>query len=328
MPEEDYVSHHSDLKVEGLKKEAPEETPLASPGSPAWASLGDSVVLPPLYQEMQDAFTRLLKHVQRRTVALAAAAHELKTPLTIITGYTEFLLSEKAGPLNERQRRALLDSQENCRRLQRFIQDVLTYSVLETGKIPMKFEEGDVGACLGEVYEVWLRLFHEKGVSLYYLTREQIEKFQFDYFKVQQIVSNLLENALKFTPVGGTVWISAEVTPWDRRNRIASVVGEERRKEARVSPTAVRVTVADTGPGIAPEYQLEVFDDFFRLPQSEGTSGGSGLGLAIARRLVQAHRGRIWVESDGVSGSRFSFLLPMISEEGASRDGAGNASQF
>ena len=122
--------------------------------------------------------------------------------------------------------------------------------------------------------------------------------------------------------------MSAEVTPWDRRNRIASVVGEERRKEVRVSPTAVRVTVADTGPGIAPEYQLEVFDDFFRLPQSEGNSGGSGLGLAIARRLVQAHRGRIWVESDGVSGSKFSFLLPMIFEEGASRDGAGNASQF
>ena len=84
------------MKWEGLKKEAPEETPLASPGSPpAWTSLGESVVLPPLYLEVQDAFMRLLKHVQRRTVALAAAAHELKTPLTIITGYTEFLLSEK-----------------------------------------------------------------------------------------------------------------------------------------------------------------------------------------------------------------------------------------
>ena len=182
------------MKWEGLKKEAPKETPLASPGSPpAWTSLGESVVLPPLYLEVQDAFMRLLKHVQRRTVALAAAAHELKTPLTIITGYTEFLLSEKAGPLNEPQRRALMDSQENCRRLQRFIQDVLTYSALETGKIPMKFEEWDVGACLEEVYEVWLRLFHEKGVSLYYLTRAQIEKFQFDFFNVQQSFGECVE---------------------------------------------------------------------------------------------------------------------------------------
>jgi signal transduction histidine kinase len=322
------VSERTGEKGEGLKEEAPKETPLAPGGSPAWASLGDSVSLPPVYQEMQDAFAHLLKQAQRRTVALAAAAHELKTPLTIITGYTEFLLNEKAGPLNEQQRRALLDTQENCRRLQRFIQDVLTYSALETGKIAMKLEEGDVGDCLAEVYEVWLRLFHDKGVSLYYLTREKIERFQFDFFKVQQVASNLLENALKFTPAGGTVWISAEVSPWDRRNKKARVIGEERRKEASIAPTAVRVTVADTGPGIAPEYQMEVFDDFFRLPHSEGKPGGAGLGLAIARRLVQAHGGKIWVESDGVSGSKFSFLLPIILQEGPSHNGAGIADRL
>jgi two-component system, sensor histidine kinase and response regulator len=322
------VSERSEDKRKGSKDDAPRVTPLAPDGSPAWASLENSFVVPPLYQEMQDAFARLLKQAQRRTVALAAAAHELKTPLTIITGYTEFLLSEKAGPLNEQQRRALLDTQENCRRLQRFIQDVLTYSALETGKIPMKLEEGDVGDCLAEVYEVWLRLFHERGVSLYYLLREKIEKFQFDFFKVQQIVSNLLENALKFTPTGGTVWISAEISSWDRRNQQAQVVGEERRKEASVAPTAVRVTVADTGPGIAPEYQLEVFDDFFRIPRTEGKSGGAGLGLAIARRLVQAHGGKIWVESDGLSGSKFCFLLPIVLGEGASHNGAGIVDRF
>lgn len=305
------------------------ETSLLPDGTPAWVTRGESVVLPPVYQEMQDAYTRLLKHVQRRTVALAAATHELRTPLTIISGYTEFLLSEKGGPLTEQQRRALLDSQENCKRLSRFIQDVLTYSALETGKIPMKFEMGDVGACLAEVFETWLRLFHQKGVSLYYLTRTKIERFKFDYFKIQQIVSNLLENALKFTPTGGTVWISAETSTWDRRIKKARVVGEDRRKGSSASPSTVQVTVADTGPGIAPEYQLEVFDDFFRPPESEGKSGGAGLGLAIARRLIQAHGGKIWVESDGVSGSRFSFLLPMMLEEDVvRRDGVGIADQF
>jgi signal transduction histidine kinase len=297
-------------------------------GSPTWASREESVVLPPLYQEMQESYTRLLKHVQQRTVALAAATHELKTPLTIISGYTEFLLSEKAGPLNDQQRRALLDTQENCKRLNRFIQDVLTYSALETGKIPMKFEEADVGNCLEEVYQTWLRLFHQKGVSLYYLTRAKIEKFKFDSFKIQQIVSNLLENALKFTPAGGTVWISAETSSWDRRINIVRVVGEDRRKGASASPTAVQVTVADTGPGIAPEYQIEIFDDFFRPPESEGKPGGAGLGLAIARRLIQAHGGKIWVESDGVSGSRFSFLLPMMLEGAARNDGVGIAQEF
>jgi signal transduction histidine kinase len=326
VPERELLSQGSDdIKNESKGKR---ETSLHPDGSPVWATLKDSVVLPPLYQEMQEAYTRLLKHVQRRTVALAAATHELRTPLTIISGYTEFLLSEKAGPLNDQQRRALLDTQENCKRLNRFIQDVLTYSALETGKIPMKFEEGDVGDCLAEVYETWLRLFHKKGVSLYYLTRAKIERFKFDYFKIQQIVSNLLENALKFTPTGGTVWISAETSTWDRRIKKARVLGEDRRRGASGSPTAVQVTVADTGPGIAPEYQLEVFDDFFRPPESEGKSGGAGLGLAIARRLIQSHGGKIWVESDGVSGSRFSFLLPMMFEGVAGHDGVGIDEDF
>jgi signal transduction histidine kinase len=319
------LSEGSDKIKDGSNEKRPPEISLLPDGSPDWVSREASVVLPPLYLEMQEAYTRLLKHVQRRTVALAAATHELRTPLTIISGYTEFLLSEKAGPLNEQQRRALLDTQENCKRLNRFIQDVLTYSALETGKIPMKFEEGDVGDCLEEVYQTWLRLFHEKGVSLYYLTRAKIERFRFDSFKIQQIVSNLLENALKFTPTGGTVWISAEISTWDRRIKKARLLGEDRRKGASASPTAVQVTVADTGPGIAPEYQIEIFDDFFRPPESEGQSGGAGLGLAIARRLIHAHGGKIWVESDGVSGSRFSFLLPMMFEGVARRDGVGIA---
>jgi signal transduction histidine kinase len=270
----------------------------------------ESVMLPVLYKEMLEAFASLEEQVRRRTVALATAAHELKTPLAIIVGYIELLLTEKTGPLNDRQRRVLKESQANCGRLQRFIQDVLTFSALETGRITMKFEPGDFRACLSEVVEIWQSQFEEKGLALYSLCADNLNPFIFDYFKIQQVISNLLENALKFTPAGGTVWISAEMYPWDRI-RQKGLFREERPSIVHGEPNSVRVTVADTGPGIAPEHLVEVFDDFFRVPQSGNQSGGAGLGLAIARRLIQAHGGKIWVESEVGSGSKFSFLLPL-----------------
>jgi signal transduction histidine kinase len=286
-------------------KGSTEDAPVAPGASPT----KESAVLPPLYKEMLEAFARLQEQVHRRTVALAAAAHELKTPLAIIAGYIELLLSGRPGPLNESQRQALQDSHANCNRLQRFIQEFLTYSALETGKITMKVEAGDLRACLAEIHEIWIPLFHEKGVALYFLCPENLAPIAFDYFKIQQVVSNLLENALKFTPGGGTVWISAEMYHWDRRG------GEDAAADGHATVTggernSIRVIVADTGPGIPPEYLQEIFDDFVQVAQAiEGKPRGAGLGLAIARRLIHAHGGKIWAESEVGAGSKFSFLL-------------------
>lgn len=271
----------------------------------------DSGALPSLYKEMLEQFAQLQEQVQQRTVGLASAAHELKTPLAIIGGYIEHLLSEKPGPLTEQQRRALRDSHSNCKRLQRFIQDFLAYSALETGKITLKFEVGDLRACLSEVNEIWLPLFQERGIALYFLCPDKLPQLQFDSFKVQQIVSDFLENARKYTPKGGTVWISAELYHWDHVSREDGRTQDARPPGSREELNSIRITVADTGPGIAAEYLQEVFDDFFRVPRIGDEYGGSGLGLAIARRLVHAHRGKIWVESEPGAGSKFSFLLPL-----------------
>jgi signal transduction histidine kinase len=286
------------------------------PSDPLGASVPtrvkDASVLPPLYKEMLEAFARLQDQVHRRTVALASAAHELKTPLAIIAGYIELLLSGRPGPLNESQRQALQDSQANCNRLQRFIQEFLTYSALETGKITMKVDEGDLRACLAEVHEIWVPLFHEKGVALYFMCPDSLRPIAFDYFKVQQVVSNLLENALKFTPGGGTVWISAEMYRWDRRGNESEPAIHEHATAAVGELNSIRVIVADTGPGIPPEYLQEIFDDFVQVAQAkEGKPRGAGLGLAIARRLIHAHGGKIWAESEMGAGSKFSFLLPV-----------------
>jgi signal transduction histidine kinase len=97
---------------------------------------------------------------------------------------------------------------------------------------------------------------------------------------------------------------------WERRGVSNSAVNGERRRQSVKVPNAVKVSVADTGPGIRPEFHMEIFDDFFRLPGSESAEG-MGLGLAIARRLLQGMGGKIWVESEPGAGCKFSFLIPM-----------------
>jgi histidine kinase len=174
----------------------------------------------------------------------------------------------------------------------------------------MKFEAGNINACLSEVCRLWSPRFQERGLALYFLANEKVISFPFDAPKVERVISNLLENASKFTPSGGTVWLHAEPMMWERRTVMKPVVDQERRRKPLVQPNSVKISVSDTGPGIPPEYHLEIFDDFFRLPSNE-KSEGMGLGLAIARRLVLAMGGKIWVESEAGAGCKFSFILPM-----------------
>lgn len=290
-----------------------EESPSGSPACAAWTP--EQPAFSHLSQlELRRAYEQLQEETHRRTTALATAAHELKTPLAIMSGYLELLLSGKTGPLSEQQRQILGEIESSQGRLQRFIQDFLTYSAFESGRLNLQVEAADLNACLSELYSFWLPQFQKKGVALYLPTTERVEPFPFDYAKVQHVVSNLLENAYKFTPVSGTVWLNAEPHFWERRSREQADWSSNRRRQADQVANAVRVTVADTGLGIDPEYHLEVFDDFFYLPGPEGAKEGVGLGLAIARRLVNAHGGKIWVESRPGAGSKFCFLLPTAPE--------------
>ena len=262
-------------------------------------------------QELLSQYTQLRENFQRCTNALASAAHDLKTPLSIVSGYIELLQSEKLGSLNEKQREVLHDMRSSSQRLQHFIQDFLTFTVLETGELRMQYEVGNMNACVSEVCGLWSNRFQERGLALYFLANEKLTPFPFDSAKVQRVLSNLLENASKFTPAGGTVWLHAEPYMWERRSAQKPSITRERRRQPLAQPNAVKVSVADTGPGIAPEFHVEVFDDFFRLPQTENLSEGMGLGLAIARRLVHGFGGKIWVESESGAGCKFSFLIPL-----------------
>jgi len=271
------------------------------------------------YHELLHEYTQLRERFLRTTNALGSAAHDLKTPLAILNGYVELLQSEKLGTLNDRQREVLHDMRSSGQRLQQFIQDFLSFSVLETGETKMRYEVGDVNVCLSEVCRLWSHRFQERGLALYFLGNDKVPRFAFDSPKIQRVISNLLENASKFTPAGGTVWLHGEPYMWERRAANNPAVLSERRSQTDPLPNSVKVSVSDTGPGIPVEYHIEVFDDFFRLPQNENQAEGMGLGLAIARRLVNSMGGKIWVESEPGTGCKFSFIIPLKPVTGAGK---------
>jgi signal transduction histidine kinase len=259
------------------------------------------------YRNLLAAYLRLQEVNRQKTVFLASAAHELKTPLAVMKGYYELLLSGSLGKLAERQREILEDSKDSCDRLVRLVSMFLNYSALESGKLVLQLRENDLRDCINDVVCRWQEPFQRAKVHLDIQIRGDMPMFKFDYQKVQQCVANLLDNALKHTPSGGSVTLLAQPHFWERRSADASPP-QDRRRDRGVRPNSVLVSVTDTGAGIAPEFQQEIFEEFVRVDPS---SSGIGLGLAIAKRLVQAHRGKIWVNSEMGSGSSFSFLLPL-----------------
>ena len=259
------------------------------------------------YRNLLAAYLRLQEVNRQKTVFLASAAHELKTPLAVIKGYYDLLLSGSLGKLTDKQRDILQESKESCERLVRLVSMFLNYSALESGKLVLHLRENDLRDCLSELATRWHEAFVRKHVRLDSFLNTDIPIFKFDYQKVQQTVANLLDNALKHTPAGGTVTFRAESYFWERRSA-EEVQTLDRRRERIQQPNCIKVSVSDTGPGIASEHHQEIFEDFVRVDR---TSSGMGLGLAIAKRLVQAHRGKIWVDSEPRRGSTFTFLLPI-----------------
>jgi signal transduction histidine kinase len=259
------------------------------------------------YRNLLAAYLKLQEVNRQKTVFLASAAHELKTPLAVIKGYYDLLLAGSLGRLTDKQQDILEESKDSCERLVRLVSMFLNYSALESGKLVLQLRENDLRDCLGELSKRWMEAFQRKGVRLDASIDASIPTFRFDYQKVQQAAANLLDNSLKHTPAGGSVTLRAAPHFWERRVAALAPV-EERRRFRLQRPNSVEVSVADTGPGIAAEHHQEIFEDFVRVDRN---TSGMGLGLAIAKRLIQAHRGKIWVESESRSGSRFTFLLPM-----------------
>jgi len=262
------------------------------------------------YRNLLAAYLRLQEVNRQKTVFLASAAHELKTPLAVMKGYYDLLLSGSLGKLADRQREMLQESKESCDRLVRLVSMFLNYSALESGKLVLQLRENDLRDCINDLTCRWQDAFQRANVKLEIKIHPDLPLFRFDYQKVQQCMANLLDNGLKHTPATGSVTLSAQPHFWERR--IAeSAPAEDRRRGSENPVNSVMVSVSDTGSGIAAEFHQEIFEEFVRVDPS---SSGMGLGLAITKRLIQAHRGKVWVDSELGRGSSFSFILPKKTE--------------
>lgn len=240
----------------------------------------------------QEELTRinreLVKANRLKSEFLNIVTHELRTPLTAVLAFTELLLEQIPGPLNEKQKELLEDIIESSQQLLHLINDLLDLAKIEAGKMEFHLEEIELAALLQDVSKRMSLLAERKGLQLQVEVPDGTITLHGDRMKVEQILTNLLSNAIKFTPSGGSV-----------------TVGLKRNLQG------VTVWVADTGIGIRPEDQEIIFEKFRQVDGSATRShSGSGLGLALAKHLVEMHHGRIWVESQPGRGSTFYFFLP------------------
>jgi signal transduction histidine kinase/CheY-like chemotaxis protein len=229
---------------------------------------------------------------------MAVVSHELRTPLTAISGYSDILLRKLTGPLNERQERHVVGVRDASRRLLSLINDLLDVSKLEAGTIELRRAALDPQAAIHRAIAGLRVIAMTKGVNIE--VREppaSLPEVCADDERLQQILVNLLMNAIKFTSAGGSVWIGAAAEPG-----------------MTADATDIVFSVEDTGVGLAPGQVARVWDRFYQAESSSARRfGGAGLGLSIVRRLVELHGGRVEATSAGIDrGSRFAVHLPAM----------------
>jgi two-component system, NtrC family, sensor histidine kinase KinB len=238
---------------------------------------------------LQDV-TRFKDLDRMKSEFIATVSHELRTPLTSLSMGIDILSQEVVGSVNQRQKDLLAAAKDDSERLRKLVKELLDLSKLESGKYEMKKEFIDFRRLVADAVRPLRLPFEEKQIELVLDVPEQLPALSADSHQLNWVVTNLLSNALRWTETGGNVQLTA-------------------REEKNV----LYVTVADTGHGIPQESLETVFDKFVQLKSSTETTPGSvGLGLAIAREVVEAHGGRIWVESQVGVGSTFFFTLPTI----------------
>ena len=216
-------------------------------------------------------------------------SHELRTPLTSIKGSVDNMLDGLTGSLNEKQVRYLTRIKSNTDRLSRLINDLLDLSRIEAGRVEVRPTSLTLTALAEEVAEQVKALAAEKRIQIEVPSSDPRITAWADRDKVTQILTNLIGNAIKFTPQNGKINVALESD------------GDEH----------VQISIADTGPGILPEERNKIFSKFYQVANLEKQKPrGSGLGLAISKALVEMHGGKIWVESELGKGSTFYFTLP------------------
>jgi len=225
-----------------------------------------------------------------RSQFLSHVSHELKTPLTSIKGFLQNLLDGLTGPLNEKQQRYLSRMLENSDRLIRMIEALLDRTRIESGRLDLVPVESDLGHCVADAVEQLRLLAQAKQQTLEAIVPPAPLMVWADRDRLIQIVTNLVQNAVKFTPEGGRIMVTVK----------------------QETQTLAGVSVHDTGPGIPPEFLEQIFDPFFRAKEVRSEIKGLGLGLSIVQTLVELHGGTIAARSEPGQGAELYFTIPLL----------------
>jgi len=244
-----------------------------------------------LFHEIEEKGHELEIANKHKSEFLANMSHELRTPLNAILGYTELILDNIYGDVPEKIQEILERLEKNGRHLLSLINDVLDLSKIEAGRLTLSLNEYSMGEVIQTVITSVEALAAEKKLELKVMVPTDLTTGKGDEQRIAQVILNLLGNAIKFTEEG------------------------EVRVEATVSNETFMVSVSDTGPGLSEADQKTIFEEFHQVDgSSTREKGGTGLGLSIAKRIVEMHGGRIWVESTHGKGSTFRFTLPVRAE--------------
>ncbi len=258
--------------------------------------------------EHKKAQEEIKEAAKTKSASTSKVSHELRTPLTAMKEGIALVLDGLAGDINEEQKELLGIAKKNVDRLTRLINDILDFQKLDSGRVKFNLEANDVNQIVNDVYK--MMVLPAKNVNLDFLLEldQNLPKVKFDSDKITQVLTNLVNNAIKFTEKGNIT--------------IKTFKTED----------AIQVSVSDTGCGISQEDLPKLFSSFEQLHSGgDRKTGGTGLGLAISKEIIELHGGRIWVESEPGRGSKFMFTLPVCCTEGLLKkyinDGIGEASK-
>jgi signal transduction histidine kinase len=243
-------------------------------------------------RELEALREQLALEILEREQLLSVVSHELRTPITVIRGYNNLLLSAGVGELNEQQQSFLRESNRSCERLNRFVGDLLVACGEAGSALSIERTSASLEPLVSGLVTFLRPLLEQHDLQLSVDLAPDALLAEFDPVRIEQVITNLLINAIRFSKPGSTIQV--------RSRRTTTEGGEEE----------IEVSVVDTGPGVALENRERIFEPYVRAGDDR-TPGGLGLGLAICKRIVDAHGGTIEVDDEPGAGSRFAFSLPL-----------------
>jgi len=288
------------------------DAPFSNEDATCFQTLAQQVALPlksaTLYQEIIETNLKLEKLERLKSEFISIVSHELRTPLTSIKNSLDILLSGRCGKLDKSADKFISMARRNVQRLSGIINDLLDLSKIEAGKMDFHFSDTNIHTVIEYVKSTLYEVANSKNLTLLTEESENLPQIYADPQRLEQVLTNLVSNAIKFTPEGKNIIIKSTLIN-TKDIKVPECFKDE---VTHLNGDYILVIVEDEGIGLAEKDFMQAFDKFGQVENSLSRKvGGSGLGLPIARQLLEAHDGAIWCESELEKGSKFYFVIPV-----------------